>query len=220
MERVFAKQESVMITLFNSAYFSPNKALRKLALLYAIHEGPHASQHMIGRLVHLSSSMVNNYIKMFKQEGLVTVLGDTNRNQSYHLTGEGGKSLRQSLLSYSAEIVQMYGAVKRELSNILRGFYSEGIRTVVLFGAAETAEVVHAALKDTDLVMIGVVDSDVSKHGKPFNGLIIQSPDKLLMIAPDAVVITSFGRQEEIYASVQKIVGDKIPIKKLSDINA
>ena len=163
--------------------------------------------------------MVNNYIKLFKREGVVKILGNTNRTQSYHLTGEGGKSLRQSLLAYSAEIVQMYGAVKREIATILRGFYDEGIRTVVLFGAAETAEVVHAALKDTDLVMIGVVDSDRSKHGKSFNGLIIKPPEKLLKIMPDAIIITSFGRQEEIFESVKNVVGDRIQIKRLSDIN-
>jgi len=208
-----------MITIFNSAYFSPNKALRKLALLFAIHEAPQTSQHAIGKMVHLSSSMVNNYIKLFREEGLIKVLGDTNRSQSYHLTDGGGKSLRKHLLAYSADIVQMYGAVKRELSNILEGYYQEGIRTVVLFGAAETAEIVHAAIKETELVMIGVVDSDVSKHGKAFNGLIISPPEKLLKIAPDAVIITSFGRQEEIFDSVRKVVGEKIRIKKLSDIN-
>lgn len=208
----------LVITLANSVYFSPNKALRKLALLLAIYEKPRSSQHVIGQFVRLSSSMVNNYMKVFKQDGLVKVLGKTNRTQSYHLTEDGGKTLRQSLLSYSAEIVQMYGAVKREIAVILRGFYAEGIRTVVLFGAAETAEVVHAALKETDLIMIGVVDSDKAKHGKPFNGLIIQAPNKLLKIMPDAVIITSFGKQEEIFNTVQTVVGDRIKIKKLSDI--
>lgn len=217
MDCAVFETEKTMITLFNSSFFSPNKALRRLALLFAIHENPQISQHAIGRLVHLSSSMVNNYIKMFKGEGLVNMLGDTNRTQSYHLTAHGARALRKTLLSYSAEIVQIYGAVKRELSNILNGFYEEGIRTVVLFGAAETAEIVHAAIKDTELIVIGIVDSDASKHGKPFNGLIIRPPDMLLKMAPDAVVITSFGRQEEIFVSIQKIVGSQMRIKKLSD---
>jgi predicted transcriptional regulator len=187
--------------------------------MLAINDSPTISQHAIGRQTHLSSSMVNNYIKMFKREGLLRVLGNTNRTQSYHLTEQGGKLLRNSLLSYSAEIVQMYGTVKRELTNILDGFYKEGIRTVVLYGAAETAEIVYEALKDTELVVIGVVDSDKAKHGRPFNSLKIEPPDTLLEMAPDAVVITSFGRQEEIYKSVGKIVDKKMQIKRLSDIN-
>jgi FlaA1/EpsC-like NDP-sugar epimerase len=164
--------------------------------------------------------MVNNYIKMFKREGLVSVLGKTNRTQSYHLTAEGVKGLRASLLSYSAEIVQMYGAVKRELANILHGFYEEGIRTVVLFGAAETAEIVHAALKELDLVVIGVVDSDPTKQGEAFNGFKIKAPEQINHIKPDAVIITSFAQQEEIFQSIQRYISSKdIAVKKLSDIS-
>jgi DNA-binding MarR family transcriptional regulator len=208
-----------MISPFNSKFLSPTKLFRRLSVMLSINEKPHKSQHAIGLETHLSGSMVNNYIKTLKREGLLRVSGKTNRTQRYHLTPEGDKMLRGALLSYSAEIVQMYGTVKRELANILHGFYDEGIRTVVLFGAAETAEIVHAALKETRLAMVGVVDSDPAKHGRPFNGLMIKSPESILKIAPDAVVITSFGRQEEIYGTVKKVVGKGIQIKKLSDIN-
>lgn len=207
-----------MISPFNSKFLSPTKLFRRLSVMLAINDAPKKSQHAIGRETHLSSSMVNNYIKKFKTENLITVSGKTNRTHNYHLTEKGKGILREALLSYSAEIVQMYGSVKREIAAILGGFYGEGIRTVVLFGAAETAEVVHAALKETDLDMIGVVDSDPSKQGKPFNGLVIQSPEKLKELVPDAIVITSFGRQEEIFADVQRLVGKNAKIKRLSDI--
>ena len=162
--------------------------------------------------------MVNNYVKWLKEEGFITVLGDTNRTQQYHLSESGRIMLRQSLLDYSAEIVRLYGSVKNEIANILNTFYDEGIRTIVLFGVAETAEIVYAAAKRTALVIIGVVDSDTSKQGKIFNGLEIRSPHDLNQIQPDAVVITSFGRQEEIFQQVRSISGDQIKIRKLSDI--
>ena len=187
-------------------------------MLQAIHDEPESSQHAIGKTTRLSSSMVNNYIKRLKEEGLITISGDTNRTQSYHLTSDGQKDLRQALLHYSADIVQLYGSVKREIGRILTGFYREGIRTIVLFGAAETAEVVHLAIKETQLVMIGVVDSDVSKHNKPFNGLLIQPPAEIKQIDPDAVIITSFARQEEIFKDLKKIISKKTKIKKLTDL--
>jgi hypothetical protein len=67
-------------------------------------------------------------------------------------------------------------------------------------------------------VIIGVVDSDDSKQGRIFNGLEIKPPEEIHIIRPDAVVITSFGRQEEIFQQVSKLCGDHIRIKKLSDI--
>ena len=209
-----------MITSLHSDYLIPAKSHRYLSVLMAINTEPNSSQHRIGRNTGLSSSMVNNYIRSFQEEGLITVNGETNRNRSYHLTETGRHMLMGSLLEYSAEIVRLYGAVKREISDILNCFYNEGIRTVVLFGVAETAEVVFAAMKDTGLVTIGVVDSDPQKQGLFFNGLAIQPPEKIIEINPDAIVITSFGRQEEIHAHVQSLVEGNIQIKRLSDIRS
>ena len=207
-----------MIEPFHSKYLLPTKEFRCLSVLFAINESSDNSQSVIGEMTNLSSSMVNNYIKNFKHEGLITVTGNTNRTQSYFLTEKGRNILTYSLLGYSAEIVQLYSAVKSEMISILNGIYEEGLRTVVLFGAAETAEIVHAAIKDTDLVVIGVVDNSKEKHGKLFNGLKIHRPDEIMKIKPDGVIITSFARQEEIYAYLKNLVQDKIKIKRLSTL--
>ena len=158
-----------MLYPFGSKYLTPTKDFRRLSILLSIYNSPHASQHKIGKENDLSSSMVNNYIKCFKEEGIINVTGSTNRNQRYYLTQAGYSELMRSFLSYSAEIVQIYGAVKREISKILRRYLKEGIQTIVLFGAAETAEVVYAAVKQTSLSVIGIVDSDPLKQGKRFD---------------------------------------------------
>lgn len=207
-----------MIEPFHSKYLLPTKEFRCLSLLFAINESPDKSQSAIGEITNLSGSMVNNYIKSFKHDHLITVTGQTNRTQNYFLTDKGRSMLTHLLLGYSAEIVQLYSAVKKEISHMLTGFYAEGIRTVVLFGAAETAEIVHSALKETDLVVIGVVDNAKEKQGRLFNGLKIRKPEEILKIDPDGVIITSFAHQEEIYSAVRELVEDKIKIKKLSTL--
>jgi DNA-binding MarR family transcriptional regulator len=184
-------------------------------VLLSIHKAPDASQHKIAKRSNLSSSMVNNYIKQLRQSNLITVEGQTNRTLSYHLTTEGQDKLNELLVSFSIEIMQLYSFVKQEISHILHGFYEQGIRTLVLFGVAETAEVVYAAIKLTPLVVIGTVDSDRSKHGTPFNGFVIQPPEQIKLIKPDAVLITSFSKQEEIHDCIRKISGDCIPVKKI-----
>ena len=207
-----------MLKAIHSNYLNPTKRSRRLSVLMSIRDEPSASQHKIAKCSNLSSSMVNNYIKCLKEEGFITVTGKTNRTQSYHLTQYGQNELRESLLAYSSEIVQLYTAVKCEIAQIMDGFYREGIRTLVLFGVAETAEVVFAAIKNSPLIIIGVVDNDSAKQGKPFNGLIVQEPQKLEEIDPDAVVITSFGKQDEIHACIRELVNDRIKIKKLTDV--
>jgi len=122
------------------------------------------------------------------------------------------------LLSYSSEIIQLYTGAKRELAGRLHSMQKQGVQTVILFGAAETAEVVLAAMKTTKLILRGVVDSDPEKQGMAFNGVTVQSPETLADIQADAVLITSFGRQEEIYAYIRNVMGDGIGVFKLSDL--
>jgi hypothetical protein len=207
-----------MIEPFTASFLSPNKKYRRLSVLMAIHDAPENSQHKIGRITHLSSSMVNNYIKEFQAEALIKISGRTNRTQRYHLTAEGHNALMSLLIAYSSEIVQLYGAAKHEVALRLDRLQEEGISKIALFGAAETAEVVHAALKNSPFTVVGIVDSDTKKHGKPFNGFVIQPAEILAKINVDAVVITSFARQEEIYARIRQVVGDDIKVKRLSDL--
>lgn len=207
-----------MIEPFNSTFLTPTKKHRRLSVLLAIYNDPKTSQQQIGELAHLSSSMVNNYIKEFLSEKLITVKGKTNRTQSYHLTPLGQNELMALFMAYSSEIIQLYGSAKRELSERLEHLHSDGIVNIALFGAAETAEVVHTAIKETPLVVKAVVDNSTDKQGKSFNGLIISAPEQLKRMDLDAVVITSFARQEEIHDSIRAIIGEKIPIKKLSEL--
>ncbi|MHC4558348.1 MAG: winged helix-turn-helix transcriptional regulator [Planctomycetota bacterium] len=207
-----------MIQPFQSKFLTPTKIFRRLSVLLAIRNAPRISQHKIAKITYLSSSMVNNYMKELQQEGLITVTGDTNRTQEYHLTSSGRDKLISLLLSYSAEIIQLYAGAKREITKRLNHMHLEGVRTVALFGAAETAEVVYAAIKETPLTVTAAVDSDPRKQGEPFNGLTIQAPERLRQIDADAVVITSFARQEEIHECVHQISGERVKILKLSDL--
>jgi DNA-binding MarR family transcriptional regulator len=207
-----------VIEPFISKFLSPTKAFRRFSVLLTIHHSSDISQQQIGERTHLSSSMVNNYIKQLKSEGQISVCGTTNRNQSYHLTASGHRELIESLILYSADVIRLYGNAKHEFAKLIDKFYAEGVREVVLFGAAETAEVVYAAIRSSSIKVIGVVDSDVNKQGKAFERLTIQPPTTLKTLNPDAIIVTSFGQQEGICQTIKDLVGDAIPIKRLSTI--
>ena len=207
-----------MIQPIRSGFLTPATRLRRLSVLLAVHDSPSLSQHKIARITRMSSSMVNSYIKRLTKEGLIQITGNTNRNQGYHLTSSGHDELMVMILQYSAEIIQLYTGAKARVAERLHNLHLEGIRSIALFGAAETAEVVYAALKDTPLGVLGIVDSDPGKQGKRFNGFTVQSPASLVDMNADAVVITSFAKQEEIYRDIRQVLGDETRIKRLSDL--
>jgi DNA-binding MarR family transcriptional regulator len=207
-----------MIEPFNSKFLLPNKLYRQLSVLMAIRTKARISQHQIAKLTHLSSSMVNNYMKELQEKKWITISGKTNRTHSYHLTPVGQAELISLLLNYSSEIIQLYTAAKREVAERIKNLCSEGVRKVALFGAAETAEVVHAAAKDLPLQIEAVVDSNPARQGMRFNGLTIQAPEELKEKNIDAILITSFARQTEIQGLIKNLLGDSVKIRTLSDL--
>jgi len=44
---------------------------------------------------------------------------------------------------------------------------------------------------------------------------VIQSPEAIQMIAPDAVVISSFGYQNQIYEQIKQLEANGIKVRKL-----
>ncbi len=205
-----------MVEPYNSIYLAPSKLYRRFSLLLCIENDPNVSQKLLGVKNCLSSSMVNNYIKELSKDGLLTVLGDSNRSMTYHLTKKGKEYVSRNFLAFSAEIVQFYASVRREIVTMLSESYQEGIRTVVLYGASDTAEIVYSAIQKTELVVTGVVDNDSDKTGKLFFGSVIQTPARINEIRPDALIITSFARRNEILDSLEGNVDKNIKIKVIS----
>ncbi len=162
--------------------------------------------------------MVNNYIKQLTADGLLSVSGNSNRSMTYHLTAKGTDYVSQNFLSFSAEIVQFYAAVKREIIEMLEEDYKEGIRTVVLYGASDTAEIVFSAIQNTELTITGVVDNDKEKRGTLFFGQVIKPPSTINKIRPDALIVTSFARQNEILDTLENQIDPGIRIKLISRI--
>ena len=57
-----------MIQPFSSKFLSPTTKYRSMSVLMAVHDFPEISQEKIAGITHLSSSMVNNYIKSLRRE--------------------------------------------------------------------------------------------------------------------------------------------------------
>ena len=107
-----------MFEPITSKFLTPSKELRRLSILSAICNDSKISQHKIGTASNLSSSMVNNYIKEFLANELITVSGNTNRSQQYHLTDKGREELKAFLDSYSAEINGIYENAQESINKI------------------------------------------------------------------------------------------------------
>ncbi len=93
----------------------------------------------------------------------------------------------------------MYSIAKTEVEKRLQQLWKEGIQEVVVFGAAETGELIYSAVKSTPMRIVGWVDNDVAKHQQRFGDLTVCPPDTIESCRPDAVLIASSGQTDAIH---------------------
>lgn len=187
----------------DGCYLKPSKSTRVLAILDALTRDSSLSQFELGRQLNLSGAMVNQYLKQLQAEGLIEFLPVNGKSYSYSLTEQGQESRRQMFSAYSSETVRLYSTIKDFVLDKLSSLDKENKRKLALFGASETCEVVLSALRDTDFQIMLLLDNDSAKQGQLFNGHVVSAPHVLDQVDCDAVVITSFGKQNEIYQQLK-----------------
>ena len=189
--------------------------MRELFLLLSLDDTRRMSQHELARKVSVSSSMANNYMKALKRRGLIAVHGHSNRCMKYALTARGRARMARVMRLYSMEIARFYSIAKREVEKRLQELHKQGLNRVVLFGAAETGELVYSAAKATELQIIGWVDNDQAKHGIRFGEIPVTSPALIESYRPDAVLIASSGKTEEIRLQLHELPNKGIAVVTL-----
>ncbi|MDO9082042.1 MAG: winged helix-turn-helix transcriptional regulator [Humidesulfovibrio sp.] len=191
--------------LANGKFIKPSKETRVLSILNSLSQDSTLSQIELGKRLKLSGAMVNQYLRLLQEQNLIEYRPVNGKSYRYVLTSGGEKSRRQMFSDYSSETIRLYTNIKDFILSKLRSLERRGRKKIVLFGASETCEVVLSALRDTAFQVVAVVDNDHEKHGTIFHGYVISSPTVLDNVDCQSVVITSFGRQDEIHQQLQPV---------------
>lgn len=186
-------------------FFKPSKETRVLAILDSLSQDSELSQSELGRRLHLSGAMVNQYLKELQDDEMIQYEALNGKSYRYVLTASGEKARQKMFSDFSSETIQIYTSLKQVIFSKVDGAMDRGLTKFALFGASETCEVVLSTLKDTGLDIVVVVDSDPEKQGKIFHGHVISPPEILDVVECQAVLITSFGRQDEIYEQLRPL---------------
>lgn len=207
-----------MINLSASQFFLPTKKFRKLSILLVINSIKGLSQHGIADQAGLSSAMVNGYIKDFIRDDCLEVVEINRRDREYLLTPKGEKLLMDALMACSAEIIQLYSQAEAEISRKMETFFADRKKMqVVLFGGSQTARFVLNIIEQFPQIFVtAIVDNDQEKWGQVIGRHVIQSPDILLHMNFQCVIVASFAKQNEIAEALKPFRDQGVRILKLT----
>lgn len=165
-----------------------DKSLKTLEILEELSSNGHVTQRELSHKVGIALGLANFYIKRLVQKGYVEVVYLERNRLGYLITPQG--VVEKSRLTYSY-IQRSYGYVRKVRISIrerLKVLSREGVRTVVIYGGGDIAEVTYLAIQEVGMKLAGVVDG--SRAGRPFLGYTIQPVSVLPGLSYDRIIVT------------------------------
>ena len=165
-----------------------DKSLKTLEILEELSSNGHVTQRELSHKVGIALGLANFYLKRLVQKGYVEVIYLERNRLGYLITPQG--VVEKSRLTYSY-IQRSYGYVRKVRISIrerLKVLSREGVRTVVIYGGGDIAEVTYLAIQEVGMKLAGVVDG--SRAGRPFLGYTIQPVSVLPGLSYDRIIVT------------------------------
>ena len=196
-------------------FFNPTSELKILLLLEQIQSSNKITQNKLARYIHSAPSMINTYIKQLEKEGFLIKNKKTKRNVEYVITKKGIDRKNYLLVTYMNELIELYNLTKINIELFVKKLVKRNYKNCVFYGAGETAKVIIKVIKDMpklDFKLIFLVDDDINKQGKKFEGYDVVSNMNIKKHDIDAIVITSCVYEKEIRDKLRK---SKYPEEKI-----
>ena len=201
--------------LKNLRFFNPTSDLKILLLLEQIQSSNKITQNKLARYIHSAPSMINTYIKRLEGEGFLVKNKKTKRNVEYIITKKGNDRKNYLLVTYMNELIELYNLTKINIELFVKNLIKRNYKNCVFYGAGETAKVIIKVIKDmskSDFKLIFLIDDDLSKQGKNFEGYDVVNNVNINKYSIDAIIITSCVYEKEIRDKLKSI---KYPAEKI-----
>jgi predicted transcriptional regulator len=187
--------------LKNLRFFNPTSELKVLLLLEQIQNSNKITQGKLAHYIHSAPSMINTYIKQLEKEGFLVKNKKTKRNVEYLITKKGMDRKNYLLVTYMNELIELYNLTKINIELFVKNLVKRNFKNYVFYGAGETAKVIIKVIKDMpklNFKLMFLIDDDINKQGKKFEGYDVVSNVSIKKCDIDAVIITSCVYEKEI----------------------
>jgi DNA-binding MarR family transcriptional regulator len=183
---------------------------RSLLLLDEISKGGPLSQRDLSKKLNIALGLVNSYLKNLVAKGYVTVRAIPAKRYIYYLTPKGFGEKSRLTYHLLHDYTRIYREARANLKKLFREMSDSGIKKVVFAGADEVTEIAYLTLKETDIELAGVVDTE--KAGQRFLGMDVKAMNDIGDTSYDCIVVASYLKREEI---LKYLLSNGIPEKNI-----
>lgn len=184
-----------------------------LGLLNAIGSEEPLTQRSLAVRLGVALGLANALVKRCVKKGLVKVQQVPARRFAYYLTSEGFREKSRLVGEYLSCSLNFFRRARGEYAEALSYCERRGWKRVALYGASELAEIATVAAHETEVKLVGIVDS--RRNSERLGGVrIVSSLDALGEI--EAVIVTDAAEPQAVFERlIQSLPPERVLTPKL-----
>jgi DNA-binding MarR family transcriptional regulator len=179
-----------------------------LRILDEINRESLVTQRTLSSRLNIALGLVNAYLKRLAKKGHIKISKGPMNRVKYALTPKGFAHRVDLTYQYMQSSIDYFREARQRIDTIYGQMIETGVKTVLIWGDGEVAELAYISLRGLPLTLVGVVDCN--KEEKGFFGHHIYSHEDVQSLEYDAILIASFSEKE-----MQRIKGLGIDTQKV-----
>lgn len=172
-----------------------------LQVLQEIEDGSSPTQRALSKRLGIALGLTNALLKRLARKGYIQIASINRRHIQYVLTPKGIAEKSRLTYQFLQHSINFYRTAREKVQEGFRALESDGVKTIVFYGAGDVAEVAYLSLHGFSIELTGVVDD--AKEGESFFGFPIYSRSDLDRLEFERVVVTSFGAAQDMYQKLR-----------------
>lgn len=152
------------------------------------------TQRTLSNKLNIALGLVNAYIKRLAKKGYIKISKGPMNRVKYALTPKGFAHRVDLTYHYMQSSINYFNDSRRRIDNIYGQMIGAGVKTVLIWGDGEVAELSYISMRGLPLDLAGVVDGKTVEKG--FFGYNIYAYEDVPNLDFDAILIASFSKQE------------------------
>ena len=137
---------------------NPESSRIMLGLLDAVEQDGGQSQRLLASELGIAVGLVNAYIKRCIKKGLVKVRQAPARRYAYYLTPRGFAEKSRLTVEYLSYSFSFFRQAKTDCSELFAAAKARGLRTVLLIGQSDLAEIAALCAMEQAIEIVGLVE--------------------------------------------------------------
>jgi DNA-binding MarR family transcriptional regulator len=163
--------------------------IRTLKILEAIESSESPSQRDMAQALNVSLGLINSFIRRMAKKGYFKISHLPRNRIRYILTPKGAAEKTRLTYTYIQLSLQFYKDARQKFRQCLKDLECQGVRNVAFFGAGDMAEIGCLSIKETNLKLVAIADSQ--RFGEVLLDMPIIEPDALNRFEVDRIIITA-----------------------------